>query len=168
MRYGVLYPCVNKFNNNKTTINTMIANSNIDFLTLKNTSVSGILPAKFVIWLYAVVFAQPLLSSLLFWLASEELVMVQRVENTVLGFMFGVAMVIIWMSYDSGFFRALSQCIYKCKVYNRCHQNVHTFYNHLDSVFHFFWVFIAPPLSVVGVIVYSIATLLLALSSVAH
>lgn len=133
----------------------MITNSNIDFLTLKNTSVAGIIPPRLLTWLYVTVLAQPFFQSLIFWLVSKDIL------TTMTGFMLGVAMIIIWMSYDSGFFRALNQCIWKCKVYKGCHHKIHNIYNHLDSALHLFWVFIAPPLSVVVISVYAIASLFL-------
>lgn len=136
----------------------MIINSNIDFLALKNTSVADTIPRHFLVWLYIAVLAQPFFHSLVFWLVSENIL------TTITGFLFGMAMTTIWMSYDSGFIRALNRCVYNCRFYKRCHHKVHTVYNHIDSALHLFLVFILPPVSAVGISLYALSTLLLTIS----
>ena len=136
----------------------MIANSNIDFLALKNTSVADTIPRRFLVWLYMAVLAQPFFHSLVFWLVSKDIL------TTITGFLFGTAMMTIWMSYDSGFIRALNRCVYNCRLYKRCHHKVHTVYNHIDSALHLFLVFIAPPLFAVGISIYALSSLLLTIS----
>jgi len=136
----------------------MIANSNIDFLALKNTSVADTIPRRFLIWLYMAVLAQPFFHSLVFWLVSEDIL------TTITGFLFGTAMVTIWMSYDSGFIRALNRCVHRCNFYKHSHHKVRTVYNHIDSALHLFLVFIVPPISVIGISLYAVSTFLLTLS----
>lgn len=148
----------------------IIANSNIDFLTLKNTSVAHTIPQRFLAWLYLAVLAQPILHSLVFWLISTSNEAIgntdaEAIKSAIIGFMFGVLMIIIWMSYDSGFIRTLNQAIHRCKTYKNCHHKIHNIYNHIDSFMHFFWVFIAPPLSVIITSLYAITSLLPLLNS---
>lgn len=146
--------CINNLTIIKQHLYMMITNSNIDFLTLKNTSVAHTIPRRFLVWLYITVLAQPLLHSLVFWLVSKDIV------TTIAGCMFGILMIIIWMSYDSGFVRELNQYIHRCKTYKNCHHKIRSVYNHIDSFMHLFWVFIAPPLSVIITSLYALTSLL--------
>ena len=136
----------------------MIANNNIDYLTLKNTSAADIIPHQLLIWLYIAALTQPFFYSLIFWILSEN------IATAIIGFLLGTTMLTIWVSYDSGFIRALNRFIYRSKWYKDCHHRVRTICNHIDSALHLFLVFILPPISVVGISVYAITTLLLTIS----
>lgn len=166
--------CINNLTIIKQHLYMMIANSNIDFLTLKNTSVAHTIPRRFLVWLYMAVLAQPLLHSLVFWLISSQTAEInaeaeaQAIKHAIMGFMFGVLMIIIWMSYDSGFIRELNQYIHRCKTYKNCHRKIHNVYNHIDSCMHLFWVFIAPPLSFIITSLYAITLLLPSINFIPH